>query len=622
MLWFVFLLLALAGAGAVYIRLLPWLRDRPPLLPLETEWADAARTGQPLPEYPRPQLRRTRWQNLNGSWDFAVQPREADRPDSFSEKILVPFPVESALSGVGRAVLPEERAWYRRTFESPADSSDRLLLHFGAVDYEAEVWVNDHRIGEHSGGFDPFSFDVTDALSAEGPQEVVVAVWDPTNEGRQPRGKQSLRPKSIWYTAVTGIWQTVWLEPVSESRIERTVATTDLGAKSITLRTRLTAVLPGDRLQVEILGEGDTAIAEAVVPASGDLAQHTFHLPDLRPWSPDDPHLYDIRLRLLRDGDAVDDARSYFGAREITTAKDENGTWRLLLNGASVFSLGLLDQGWWPDGLYTAPSDEALAFDIEATRRMGFNTIRKHVKVEPARWYWHADRLGVLVWQDMPTGGPKEHHSIPKEIWWLVVNTPHAERGYDLTRSPEEAASYRRELNAMIDLLEPFPSVVIWVPFNESWGQFDTDKILAEVKTRDPSRLVDGPSGWVDTGSGDLRDHHTYFREGKQPDLEPDRPMVYGEFGGLAHEVSGHLGVAKGFGYAVFKDRGEFADAYAKKLGIIAKLKSRGLAGAIYTQTTDVEGEINGLLTYDRAVFKIPPERLREIHRSLTEEPE
>lgn len=630
-------LLALGAAGlavwSIWKALGPWLRERPPLLPLHTSWSTAVDSDNPLPDYPRPQLRRERWKNLNGVWDFAIRPlahsADADsggdepggplhgEPDSYDGKIVVPFPVESSLSGLQHAVTPEQRAWYRRSFESPALPGERLILHFGAVDHEAAVWLNGYLVGRHRGGFTPFSFDITDALVEGRSQELVVAVTDPTDEGDQPRGKQSLRPKAIWYTAVTGIWQTVWIEPVPPARIEATTISTELEASSVSVQIKVVGAESGDRVDVVALAGGRTlASCEAVV--EDDRAQATLEFDELRRWSPEDPFLYDLRLTLRRGDDPIDSVESYFGAREISTARDTEGVWRLCLNGQPLFHLGLLDQGWWPDGLYTAPTDEALAYDIEITRRMGFNTIRKHAKVEPARWYWHCDRLGVLVWQDMPSGSAGAAHSMPKEVWWSVTRTPPEKRGYKLTRTPEKAAEYRTELGELIDALESFPSIVVWVPFNEAWGQFDTDTVLAEVSARDPSRLVDGPSGWLDTGSGDMRDHHAYFGMSAAMRREPGRPVVFGEFGGLAHEVSDHLAVERGFGYRVFERREEFETAYAALVAKTVELKRRGLAGAIYTQTTDVEGEINGLLTYDRAVCKIEPGRMQELHRALT----
>ncbi len=582
---------------------------------LRTAWAEDLDPEQPLPEYPRPQLRRKRWQNLNGRWEFAIRDGDAPQPTSFETRIVVPFAVESALGGVARAVQPEERVWYRREFRAPELAEDeQLLLHFGAVDWEAEVWLNGRRLGSHCGGYDPFHFDLSDALAPGEVQELVVGVRDPTNRGPQPIGKQTLEPGGICYTAVTGIWQTVWLEPVPRTRVESLRAETLLAQAEVSIHARISGSLPGDQLRLRVCVAGKT-IAEQTAAVTGEHLRLELAIPSLRPWSPDDPFLYDLEAEILRDRVPVDRVESYFGAREISTGRDRAGIWRLFLNGEPLFQLGLLDQGWWPDGLYTAPTDAALAFDIEATRRMGFNLIRKHVKVEPARWYWHADRLGVLVWQDMPSIA----FELKRFVEQLQQGRQPEEMEFSLQVTPESEAIYRHELDAMLDALAPFPSIVAWVPFNEAWGQFDTDAILSHVAARDPERLVDGPSGWKDTGTGAIRDCHMYRREEQLPPLESDRPLVYGEFGGFKLGVDGHLAVADGWGYGSAKSSESFEAKYTELLGCIEALVARGLSGAIYTQTTDVESELNGLLTYDRAVFKIDPGRLAALHRRIIE---
>ncbi|MBW2241114.1 MAG: beta-galactosidase [Deltaproteobacteria bacterium] len=581
--------------------------------PLRTRWADDVDPDLPLPEYPRPQLRRERWTNLNGRWDLAIQPREASAPASFDQEILVPFPVGSALSGVQQTVGPEERIWLHRSFATPAlGERERLRLHFGAVDWEAEVWCNDQRVGLHQGGFDPFFFDITDALVAADEQGLVVAIWDPTDAGTQPLGKQIREPFGIQYTAVSGIWQTVWLEPVPDRCIERIVAETKLDLDAVTVRVRTSCTEAEYQVEIAVRAAGVTLARTTAAVVDGEAVAE-LQLPGLHPWSPEDPFLHDLEIHLLRGDARLDHVESYFGAREVAVDRDADGYWRLFLNGEPIFHLGPLDQGWWPDGLYTAPTDEALAFDIEATKRMGFNTIRKHVKVEPARWYWHADRLGVLVWQDMP--------NLPFDLRWFLRELGKGQRPeqvpFDFTRPDEVAKTYRRELDAMLDSLAPFACIVVWVPFNEAWGQHDTDAILAHVARRDPTRLVDGPSGWTDTGTGAIRDHHVYNAEKDLPPLEPDRPLVYGEFGGLKLHVEEHVVVEEGWGYAEAETPEALAEAYEELMEVIGGLVERGLAGAIYTQTTDVEGELNGLLTYDRAVFKISPQRLAAAHRGI-----
>jgi beta-galactosidase/beta-glucuronidase len=583
---------------------------------LRTRWADDVDPQRPLPDYPRPQLRRPRWTNLNGPWTCAVTAAGAERPAEFAESILVPFPMGSALSGMERSLTPDQRLWMRREFDAPALGPDeRLLLHFGAVDWECAVWCNSERVGGHRGGFDPFHLDLTDAVGPGQTQELVIAVSDPTDAGTQPLGKQTQTPFAIQYTALAGIWQTVWIEPVPDTRVSSIHCTTSIADDTVTVHV---ATSGGERIAV-IANAADGAATEATAEVHDGRARAVLRFDDLRLWSPDDPHLYDLTVTLLDTGNETDVVESYFGAREVDIGADAAGILRLRLNGEPLFHLGPLDQGWWPDGLYTAPTDEALAFDIEATKAMGFNTIRKHVKVEPARWYWHADRIGMLVWQDMPStrfdmlafGAQMADGVEPPDMDWSKVSPG---------RDP---AGFRRELDAMIEALRPFPSIVVWVPFNESWGQHDTDATLAHVAELDPTRLVDGPSGWVDHGSGQIRDHHVYNSEAEFPGPDPDRPVVYGEYGGLKLMVEGHVTHEKGWGYSTTHSPEEFEAAYADLTEIIAGLVDRGLAGAIYTQTTDVESEINGLLTYDREVWKIPAHRLAEIHgRVLASSPQ
>ena len=578
--------------------------------PLQTRWAEDVDPSNPLPEYPRPQLRRERWQSLNGRWQLAICDGDGGRPESFPDEIVVPFPVESVLSGIERAVRPSERVWYRRRFEAPARvDGERLLLHFGAVDWETIVLVDGREVGSHRGGHVPFSFDVTDALASGGDDhELVVAVHDPTDAGLQPVGKQSLEPAFIQYTAVTGIWQTVWLEPVPGTRIEGVYVVTEDDLEGVAVRVQTEGARPGDRVELVAIADG-REVASGRAGLDPAFVEIGLRIPGARRWSPDDPFLHDLRVRITRDGQTVDEATSYFGVRTVGTGRDAEGVWRILLNGEPIFHLGLLDQGWWPDGLYTAPTDEALAFDVEATKRMGFNTIRKHVKVEPARWYWHADRTGVLVWQDMPS--PRFDQ---KAFFEAVTEAGGIPEAFHLTVADETAAAHREELGAMIDALEPFACIQVWVPFNEAWGQHDTDAVLARVAERDPTRVVDGPSGWQDTGSGGLRDHHDYDEEIEFSGAEPDRPVVYGEIGGLKLAVPGHMAVDRGWGYQQFASADDLEKRYAELMALFASFVPRGLAAAIYTQTTDVESELNGLLTYDRAVFKIEPAKLSALH--------
>ncbi|HEY1496778.1 MAG TPA: glycoside hydrolase family 2 TIM barrel-domain containing protein [Candidatus Solibacter sp.] len=583
---------ALVFCAAASLAAADW---KPADSPLTTPWTAKVAAERVLPEYPRPQLERAKWTNLNGLWDYAIRTKGEGRPAQFEGKILVPFAVESALSGVKRPVTPEQRLWYSRTFDATVAKGSRLLLHFGAVDWRAEVFVNGKAVGTHEGGYDPFTFDITDALKAGGTQEVTVAVWDPTDTALQPRGKQVLNPNSIWYTAVTGIWQTVWLEPVPAAYIESIAMTPDIDARQLRLTVRSAAA--GDftataRLNGRIEGRvsGKTN-AEVRLPLSV-----------IGLWSPDSPTLYDLEIA-LKSGDSV---KSYFGMRSVEMRADAEGHNRIFLNHQPLFQIGPLDQGWWPDGLYTAPTDDALRFDIEALKKMGFNMARKHVKVEPARWYYWCDKLGFLVWQDMPSAMTKTPPS--------NVRKGAAE---DAQFSAGEAAAWERELKAMIAANGNSPSIIVWVPFNEGWGQHATNDVLKMVKALDPSRLVDGPSGWEDRGWGDLKDMHNYPGPGMFPVVK-DRVSVLGEFGGLGLPLTGHLWWDKrNWGYKTFEDRAQLQTAYEGLMEKLAPLVKDGLAAAIYTQTTDVEGEINGLMTYDRQVMKFDVAKLAEMHHRL-----
>ncbi len=548
---------------------------------LETRWARDVRPDHVLPEYPRPQLRRPGWRNLNGWWSYALTAGDAPRPAAWDGRILVPFPIESQLSGVRRAVEPSQRLWYRRTFRAPAlPGGGRLLLHFGAVDWETTVWVNGREVGVHRGGYDPFTFDITDALRPGASQELVVGVRDPTDSGPQPRGKQVLRPHGIWYTAVTGIWQTVWLEPVPRSYITGLVITPAVSAGAVKVRVETAGGAPGARVTITAL-----AGRRPVATWSGDAdSTATLAIPHPRLWSPATPFLYGLRVRLA-GGDAV---ASYFGMRSIAVAPDSAGVNRLFLNGKPLFEFGTLDQGWWPDGLYTAPTEAARRFDLATLKRLGFNLIRKHVKVEPERWYYDCDSLGLLVWQDMPSGN----------------NDTAAGR-----------AEFREELAHVVDALRDHPSIIMWVPFNEGWGQHDTRDIVAWLKAHDPSRLVDDASGWTDRGVGDVMDMHDYPGPG-MPALETHRAAVLGEFGGLGLPIPGHTWLPEGnWGYRRFGTRDSLWTAFRALLARLRPLIADGLSAAVYTQTTDVETEVNGLITYDRAEVKLPADAAREITR-------
>ncbi len=580
------LLLSLAAASAA-----DW---KPSEGPLTTPWTAQVTAERPLPEYPRPQMARKEWTNLNGLWDYAIRPQTEAAPAKYDGQILVPFAVESALSGVKQPLTPEQRLWYRRTFTAPNLKGKRLLLHFGAVDWRAEVWVNGKALGKHEGGYDPFSFDVTAALRPQGPNELVVAVWDPTDAGPQPRGKQVLNPNGIWYTAVSGIWQTVWLEPVPEAHISELLLTPDLDARQLRLTVRADAAADFTAT-VRLAGK---AVGRATGKANEPV---TIALLELKPWSPDSPTLYDVEIS-LRGGDRV---ASYFGMRKIEVRKDAAGFNRLFLNGKALFQIGPLDQGWWPDGLYTAPTDEALRSDIDTLKKLGFNMSRKHVKVEPARYYYWCDKLGFMVWQDLPSAMPKGHASVKRN------------GGADVEFTAPEDAIFRHELEALVHNLANAPSVVAWVPFNEGWGQHETNAILKWVKSLDPTRLVNAPSGWEDRGFGDMKDMHQYPGPAMYP-VMPDRASVLGEFGGLGLPLEGHLWWNKrNWGYQSFEDRAKLQGRYQELMEKLETLAKAGLAAAIYTQTSDVEGEVNGLLTYDRKVVKYDAAKLAEWHKRV-----
>jgi hypothetical protein len=565
-----------------------------------TRWAKDVTPERVLPEYPRPQMRRKAWQNLNGLWQLAFAKEGEDAPvgKDLPERILVPFPVESALSGVMKRA---ERLWYRRHFTVPKEwAGQRLLLHFGAVDWEATIWLNGKKLGTHKGGYDGFSFDVTDALSAGGEQELIVGVWDPTDAGTQPRGKQVRRPGGIYYTPTTGIWQTVWLEPVPKgAHIGRLkiVPVPDKG------EVRITATVPGAGTEHGILIQSPPSGKKMFEPQSGKPGEEIrVRVPRPRLWGPDDPFLYDVQVLLLNkvanDSAAQDQVDGYFAMRKIAVGKDGGGATRLLLNDKFVFQVGPLDQGFWPDGLYTAPTDEALKFDIEITKKLGFNMTRKHVKVEPARWYYWCDKLGLLVWQDMPSGDK----SIPP-------NKP------DLVRSPESARQYEVELERMIDGLHNHPCIIMWVVFNEGWGQFDTARITKWTKQYDPTRLVNCASGWNDRQVGDVYDVHVYPGPGAPPP-EQKRASVLGEFGGLGLGVDGHTWAKKTWGYRGTSSQADLTRKYEMLLQGAYRLKdARALSAAVYTQITDVETEANGLLTYDREVTKVDLGRVAAVNR-------
>ncbi|WP_205710911.1 LamG-like jellyroll fold domain-containing protein [Isoptericola sp. BMS4] len=568
---------------------------------LPTPWTSQVTPDNALPEYPRPQLERERWVNLNGLWQFSGASAGEAPPfgEELAERILVPYPTESDLSGVARH---EDHMWYRRTMDVPASwrtAGQRVLLHFGAVDHEATVWVNGHEVARHSGGYGRFSADVTDALTRSGPQEVVVGVTDRTDATWQPVGKQRRTPdRGIFYEGASGIWQTVWAEPVAPAYVERLDMTPDIDTETLSLT-------------VDGGGAADGATVEAVVRAGGKPVSRTtgvvgeafdLPVPDAHLWSPDDPFLYDLRVRLLDGRRPVDTVDSYFGMREIGVAPGEDGKNRITLNGEVLFLLSTLDQGYWPDGIYTAPTDEALAFDLEQHKELGFNTVRKHIKVEPDRWFYHADRLGLLVWQDMPsmrTGG----------------------------RPPAAAQEqFERELHEMVDQHSSWTSVIGWVPFNEGWAEWSreaTGRIAREVKEQDPSRLVDAHSGvnccasLGDSGAGDVIDWHQYVGPA-EPVPDATRASIDGEHGGFGLEVDGHMWFGEGHAYEMTPDRATLTRRYVEnQRDVITAAQQCGVGGSVYTQITDVEHEVNGFFTYDRQVEKMDFDQVRAVNEAI-----
>ena len=577
-----------------------------------TSWGEALDREHPLPEYPRPQLRRNSYLNLNGIWEYAIT-KTAEKPAAMQGEIVVPFSPETPLSGVGHILQPDEYLWYRRSVTLPEGffRGGRLLLHFGAVDQCCTVWVNGRKAGSHTGGYLPFALDVTELIEGDA-FTLELRVTDPTDTGSLSRGKQRLKNTGIWYTPQSGIWQTVWMECVPENYLRSLRITPKPEENAVHIR--LEADDPA-MAAVTICRDGGI-IAEGQTDENGESTL-TIPAEELRLWSPEEPFLYDVAITLA-GGDKVE---SYFGMRAFGIGKDEKGLPRLLLNGKPYFQNGLLDQGYWSDGYYTAPSDEALIHDIAEMKRLGFNMLRKHIKVEPLRWYYHCDRLGMLVWQDMMNGG-ESYSPLSIYVFSNLGLRVKDDRYRYFSRSDEAGRThYYEELGQMIDLLYNTVSLALWVPFNEGWGQFDALKAAEFIRKRDDTRPIDHASGWYDQGGGDIKSIHWYFRpyHHKQPPKE-QRPICLTEYGGYNCAVPGHCwGEGAEFGYKKIADPAEFNRAFQKLMEEqIIPAKERGLAAAVYTQVSDVEGERNGLLTYDRKVCKANEAIFRAVNAKLT----
>jgi beta-galactosidase/beta-glucuronidase len=582
-----------------------------------TEWSDAVDPACPLPEYPRPQLVRGNWQNLNGLWEYCIADKNSDQPEVFTESILVPFALESALSGVKKPLRPDQRLWYRRSIQIPDDWLEKtILLHFEAVDWQCTGYLNGHPLGTHTGGYVPFGFDITDYVKP-GANELVLSVWDPTDSHWQQRGKQALDPKIIYYTATSGIWQTVWMEAVDRrNHIWDLRITPDIEESLLSIFVKTDA--PGE-VNIEVFEEGDP-----IADIQGS-SEKTFDIPIPHPrlWCPDDPFLYDLRVSLYDNGKVVDTVESYAGMRKITISKDAAGHQRVFLNNTPIFLHGPLDQGYWPEGGMTPPCEDALRFDLQKIKELGFNMVRKHVKVESRRWYALADRIGLVVIQDMINGGKSIAINLELVLTFLldIQKKDHTPKAYKKAGrdSVESRQDFERELMEMINHLYNVPSVLVWVPFNEFWGQFDAALIAEFVKKHDPTRLLDHASGWYDQNAGDFTSRHRYILKLKKPPANDQRVYFISEYGGYSFLEPGHVwDESANFGYKKFKDPKALSDAYTNLIRKqIIPLIPKGLGAAVYTQLSDVEIECNGFFTYDRKMLKIDADLVKTLNEEI-----
>lgn len=573
---------------------------------IKTAWVEKVNPKMPWNVYPRPQLKRTQWVNLNGLWNYAIKDLQSSEPASFDGKILVPYPIESSLSGVGKTLTKENILWYNRTFTIPsAWKGKNVKLNFGAVDWKAEVFVNGVSVGNHTGGFAPFSMDITSALKP-GSNKLSVKVFDPTSDGYQPVGKQKCKASSIWYTPASGIWQTVWLEPVNAKYLENMEINPDIDAGTLTVKPFVSGAKAGDKVVVTAKF-GKSVVATAKGESGEGIS---LNIPNAKLWSPDHPNLYSLDVKVVSGGKTVDAVSSYAAMRKISQGRSKSGHLVMMLNNKPLFQMGPLDQGYWPDGIYTAPTYEAMIYDVDKTKEWGFNMIRKHMKVEPDLWYEYCDRVGMVVWQDMPSGQINY-----KDNKWDMT---HWFAGDEMTRSAESESDFRAEWKEIIENFKNHPCIVVWTPFNEGWGQFKTADIAVYTKQLDPTRLINSASGGNHfKGVGDILDLHKY----PAPEMyltDPDRVEVMGEFGGLGLPLKGHVWQdSDNWGYVQYKNEKEVTDRYVEIADGLLEMVKKGVAAGVYTQTTDCEIEVNGLMTYDRKVIKIEENRVREANLKL-----
>lgn len=580
---------------------------------MESLWTAKVDKELPLPEHPLPQFERSCWQNLNGQFDYCISSMGEKWISDYSGKITVPFAVESMLSGVEKPLKPSDRLWYQKKFiVNDSLKGKNILLHFGAVDWQCKVYINKELVGTHTGGYCAFSFDITKYLT-DGENILTLCVYDPTESGWQQRGKQDNHPHGFWYTATSGIWQTVWLEGVNECRIEKIKVVPDIDRGVVNIKA-FTTHNDVKTLSLTVF-DGENEIICKDISLDEDV-----EIPNFKLWSPEEPNLYSFTLEIKKDGEILDSVKSYFGMRKFNIGKDKFGVMRLFLNNEPYFQRGLLDQGYWPDGGLTPPCDEAMIFDIEEMKRLGFNMLRKHIKMEPMRWYYHCDRLGMIVWQDMMSGGAYIGDLYAGVLPNLGIKVKD-DKYKTFSREDKKARDdYKRELTEMIEQLYNVVSIYCWVPFNEGWGQFDALKICNYVKSLDETRVVDHASGWYDQGGGDIQSMHKYVFPVTMPKLDKMRAFVITEFGGYQNRVPGHTwSEDKTFGlYLKFKNKSTLTNAYKKLYEKqIIPLIDKGLCGTIYTQVSDVENEYNGIYTYDRKVLKIEESVITEINNAL-----